>query len=92
MPEISWNIERVEAQAKRWQEKTSVLSNDQERLAWLIEQISYLSASHMQLQQVCKVHADALVRVIEKSDAIKQVQIIQIQSIAERLEQLEQKK
>ena len=91
MPELAWNIGQVEAQAKRWKEMTSVLSNDEERVAWLIDQISFLSASHMQLQQVCKAHADALVHVIEKSDAIEQVQLIQIQSIAERLEQLERK-
>ena len=91
MAELAWDIGRAEAQAKRWKEMTSVLENDQQRVAWLIDQISYLSASHMQLQQVCKVHADALVRVIEKSDAIEQVQLIQIQSIAERLEKLERK-
>ena len=91
MPELAWDIGQVEAQAKRWKEMTSVLENDQARVAWLIGQISYLSASHMQLQQVCKVHADALVRVIGKSDAIEQVQLIQIQSIAERLEKLERK-
>ena len=56
MPELAWNIGQVEAQAKRWKEMTSVLSNDEERVAWLIDQISFLSASHMQLQQVCKAH------------------------------------
>jgi len=91
MAELAWDIGQVEAQAKRWKEMASVLENDQQRVAWLIDQISYLSASHMQLQQVCKVHADALVRVIGKADAIEQVQLIQIQSIAERLEVLERK-
>ena len=89
MPEIAWDIERIEAQAKRWQEMASVLPNDSERVAWLIEQISYLSASHMQLQQVCRVHSDAVVNVLNKADGIEQVQLIQMQSIAERLEALE---
>ncbi len=59
MPEIAWDIQRIEAQAKRWQEMASVLPNDSDRVAWLIEQISYLCASHMQLQQLCRVHSDA---------------------------------
>ncbi len=91
MPEIAWDIQRIEAQAKRWQEMASVLPNDSERVAWLIEQISYLSASHMQLQQVCRVHSDAVVNVLNKADDIEQVQLIQMQSIAERLEALERK-
>ena len=91
MPEIAWDIERIEAQAKRWQEMASVLPNDSERVAWLIEQISYLSASHLQLQQVCRVHSDAVVNVLNKADGIEQVQLIQMQSIAERLEALERK-
>ena len=91
MPEIAWDIERIEAQAKRWQEMASVLPNDSERVAWLIDQISYLSASHMQLQQVCRVHSDAVVNVLNKADGIEQVQLIQMQSIAERLEALERK-
>ena len=91
MPEIAWDIQRIEAQAKRWQEMASVLPNDSERVAWLIEQISYLSASHMQLQQVCRVHSDAVVNVLNKTDGIEQVQLIQMQSIAERLEALERK-
>ena len=91
MPEIAWDIQRIEAQAKRWQEMASVLPNDSERVAWLIEQVSYLSASHMQLQQVCRVHSDAVVNVLNKADGIEQVQLIQMQSIAERLEALEKK-
>ena len=91
MPEIAWDIERIEAQAKRWQEMASVLPNDSDRVAWLIEQISYLSASHMQLQQVCRVHSNAVVNVLNKADGIEQVQLIQMQSIAERLEALERK-
>ena len=91
MPEIAWDIERIEAQAKRWQEMASVLPNDSDRVAWLIEQISYLSASHLQLQQVCRVHSDAVVNVLNKADGIEQVQLIQMQSIAERLEALERK-
>ena len=91
MPEIAWDIQRIEAQAKRWQEMASVLPNDSDRVAWLIEQISYLSASHMQLQQVCRVHIDALVNLLNKADGIEQVQLIQMQSIAERLEALERK-
>ena len=91
MPEIAWDIERIEAQARRWQEMASVLPNDSDRVAWLIEQISYLSASHMQLQQVCRVHSDAVVNVLNKADGIEQVQLIQMQSIAERLEALERK-
>ena len=50
MPDIAWDINRIEAQAKKWQEMASVLPNDSERVAWLIEQVSFLSASHMQLQ------------------------------------------
>ena len=91
MPEIAWDIERIEAQARRWQEMASVLPNDSDRVAWLIEQISYLSASHMQLQQVCRVHSDAVVNVLNKADGIEQVQLIQMQSIAERLEALEKR-
>ena len=91
MPEIAWDIERIEAQAKKWQEMASVLANDHDRVAWLIEQISYLSASHMQLQQVCRVHSDAVVNVLNKADGIEQVQLIQMQSIAERLEALERR-
>ena len=91
MPEIAWDIERIEAQAKVWQEMTSVLENDQERVAWLIEQISYLSASHMQLQQVCRVHSDGVIRALNKADAIEQVQLIQIEAIAQRLEALERR-
>ena len=91
MPEIAWDIQRIEAQAKRWQEMASVLLNDSDRVTWLIEQISYLSASHMQLQQVCRVHSDAVVNVLNKADGIEQVQLIQMQSIAERLEALEKK-
>ena len=37
MPEIAWDIQRIEAQAKRWQEMASVLPNDSDRVAWLIE-------------------------------------------------------
>ena len=91
MPEIAWDIQRIEAQAKRWQEMASVLPNDSERVAWLVEQISYLSASHLQLHQVCRVHSDAVVNVLNKADGIEQVQLIQMQSIAERLEALERK-
>ena len=91
MPEIAWDIERIEAQARRWQEMASVLPNDSDRVAWLIKQISYLSASHMQLQQVRRVHSDAVVNVLNKADGIEQVQLIQMQSIAERLEALERK-
>ena len=39
----------------------------------------------MQLQQVCRVHSDAVVNVLNKADGIEQVQLIQMQSIAERL-------
>ncbi len=91
MPEIAWDIERVEAQAKKWQEMASVLANDHDRVAWLIEQISYLSASHMQLQQVCRVHSDSVIRALNKADGIEQVQLIQMEAIAQRLEALEQK-
>ena len=91
MSEIAWDIERIEAQAKRWQEMASFLTDDRDRVAWLVEQISYLSASHMQLQQVCRVHSDAVVKVLNKAEGIEQVQLIQMQSIAERLEALERK-
>ena len=36
MVEIAWDFERVEAQAKKWQEMASVLANDHDRVAWLI--------------------------------------------------------
>ena len=91
MPEIAWDINRIEAQAKKWQEMASVFPNDSDRVAWLVEQLSFLSASHMQLQQVCRVHSDAVVNVLNKADGIEQVQLIQMQSIAERLEALERK-
>ena len=91
MPEIAWDIQRIEAQAKKWQEMASVLPNDSDRVAWLVEQISYLSASHLQLQQVCRVHSDAVVNVLNKADDIEQVQLIQMQSIAEQREALERK-
>ena len=91
MPELAWNIGQVEAQAKRWKEMTSVLSNDEERVAWLIDQISFLSASHMQLQEVFRVHSDAVVNVLNKADGIEQVQQIQMEAIAQRLEALERK-
>ena len=91
MPDIAWDITRIEAQAKKWQEMASVLPNDSEGVAWLIEQISYLSASHMQLQQVCRVHSDAVVNAFNRAEGIEQVQLIQMQSIAERLEALERK-
>ena len=91
MPEIAWDIQRIEAQAKKWQEMASVLPNDSDRVAWLVEQISYLSASHMQLQQVCRVHSDGVIRALNKADDIEQVQLILMQSIAERLEALERK-
>ena len=91
MAELAWDIRQVEAQAKRWKEMTSVLENDQDRVAWLIEQISYLSASHMQLQQVCRVHSDGVIRALNKADAIEQVQLIQIEAIAQRLEALERR-
>ena len=63
MPEIAWDINRIEAQAKKWQEMASVLPNDSERVAWLIEQVAFLSASHMQLQEVFRLTTDGLVRV-----------------------------
>ena len=67
MPEIAWDINRIEAQAKKWQEMASVLANDQDRVAWLIEQISYLSASHMQPQEVFRFTTDGPVRVMNKA-------------------------
>ena len=91
MPEIAWDIQRIEAQAKKWQEMASVLPNDSERVAWLIEQVSFLSASHMQLQEVCRLTTDGLVRVMNKADGIEKVQLIQIEAIAQRLEVLERR-
>ena len=91
MPEIAWDIQRIEAQAKKWQEMASVLPNDSDRVAWLVEQISYLSASHMQLQQVCRVHSDGVIRALNKADGIEHVQLIQMEAIAKRLEALEQR-
>ena len=69
----------------------SGLPNDSERLAWLIEHVSFLSASHMQLQEVFRVHSDAVVNVLNKADGIEQVQQIQMEAIAQRLEALERK-
>ena len=91
MVEIAWDFERVEAQAKKWQEMASVLANDNDRVAWLIKQISYLSASHMQLQQVCRVNSDGVIKALNKADGIEQVQLIQMEAIAKRLEMLERR-
>ena len=91
MPDIAWDINRIEAQAKKWQEMASVLANDQDRVAWLIEQISYLSASHMQLQEVFRLTTDGLVRVMNKADGVEKVQLIQMEAIAKRLEALERR-
>ena len=91
MPEIAWDINRIEAQAKKWQEMASVLANDHDRVAWLIEQISYLSASHMQLQEVFRLTTEGLVRVMNKADGVEKVQLIQMEAIAQRLEALERR-
>ena len=82
MPEIAWDINRIEAQAKKWQEMASVLPNDSDRVAWLVEQISYLSASHMQLQEVFRLTTEGLVRVMNKADGVEKVQLIQMEAIA----------
>ena len=91
MPEIAWDINRIEAQAKKWQEMASVLPNDSERVAWLIEQVSFLSASHMQLQEVFRLTTEGLVRVMNKADGVEKVQLIQMEAIAQRLEALERR-
>ena len=91
MPEIAWDIKRIEAQAKKWQEMASVLPNDSERVAWLIEQVSFLSASHMQLQEVFRLTTEGLVRVMNKADGVEKVQLIQIEAISQRLEVLEKR-
>ena len=91
MPEIAWDIQRIEAQAKKWQEMASVLPNDSERVAWLVEQLSFLSASHMQLQEVFRLTTEGLVRVMNKADGVEKVQLIQMEAIAKRLEVLEQR-
>ena len=91
MPDIAWDINRIEAQAKKWQEMASVLPNDSERVAWLIEQVSFLSASHMQLQEVFRLTTEGLVRVMNKADGVEKVQLIQMEAIAKRLEALEQR-
>ena len=91
MPEIAWDINRIEAQAKKWQEMASVLPNDSDRVAWLVEQLSFLSASHMQLQEVFRLTTEGLVRVMNKADDVEKVQLIQMEAIAERLEALERK-
>ena len=91
MPEIAWDIKRIEAQAKKWQEMASVLPSDSDRVAWLVEQISYLSASHMQLQEVFRLTTDGLVRVMNKADGVEKVQLIQMEAIAQRLEVLERR-
>ena len=82
MPEIAWDINRIEAQAKKWQEMASVLPNDSERVAWLVEQLSFLSASHMQLQEVFRLTTEGLVRVMNKADGVEKVQLIQMEAIA----------
>jgi hypothetical protein len=69
----------------------SVLANDHDRVAWLIKQLSYLSASHMQLQQVCRVNSDGVIKALNKADGIEQVQLIQMEAIAKRLEMLERR-
>ena len=89
MPEIAWDINRIEAQAKKWQEMASVLPNDSERVAWLVEQLSFLSASHMQLQELFRLTTKGLVRVMNKADGIEKVQLIQMEAIAQRFEALE---
>ena len=89
MPEIAWDINRIEAQAKKWQEMASVLPNDSERVAWLVEQLSFLSASHMQLQEIFRLTTKGLVRVMNKADGIEKVQLIQMEAIAQRFEALE---
>ena len=91
MPEIAWDIQRIEAQAKKWQEMASVLPNDSERVAWLVEQLSFLSASHMQLQEVFRLTTEGLVRVMNKIDGVEKVQLIQMEAIAQRLEVLERR-
>ena len=91
MPEIAWDINRIEAQAKKWKEMASVLPNDSDRVAWLVEQISYLSASHMQLQEVFRLTTEGLVRVMNKADGVEKVQLIQMEAIAQRLEVLERR-
>ena len=91
MPEITWDINRIEAQAKKWQEMASVLPNDSDRVAWLVEQLSFLSASHMQLQEVFRLTTEGLVRVMNKADGVEKVQLIQMEAIAKRLEVLEQR-
>ena len=91
MPEIAWDINRIEAQAKKWQEMASVLPNDSERVAWLIQQVSFLSASHMQLQEVFRLTTEGLVRVMNKADGVEKVQLIQMEAIAQRLEVLERR-
>ena len=91
MPEIAWDINRIEAPAKKWQEMASVLPNDSERVAWLVEQLSFLSASHMQLQEVFRLTTEGLVRVMNKADGVEKVQLIQIEAISQRLEVLERR-
>ena len=91
MPEIAWDINRIEAQAKKWQEMASVLPNDSDRVAWLIEQVSFLSASHMQLQEVFRLTTEGLVRVMNKADGVEKVQLIQMEANAQRLEVLERR-
>ena len=69
----------------------SVLPNDSDRVAWLVEQLSFLSASHMQLQEVFRLTTEGLVRVMNKADGVKKVQLIQMEAIAQRLEVLERR-
>ena len=91
MPDIAWDTNRIEASAKKWQEMASVLPTDSERVAWLVEQLSFLSASHMQLQEVFRLTTEGLVRVMNKADGVEKVQLIQMEAIAQRLEVLERR-
>jgi hypothetical protein len=45
----------------------------------------------MQLQQVCRVNSDGVIKALNKADGIEQVQLIQMEAIAKRLEMLERR-
>ena len=91
MPELAWDINHIQAQEEHSQQLANALSNDRERVAWLIKQVAYLAASHMQLQQLRTVHSDGLAAVMNRANGLEQLQKIQVAAIAERLEALEQR-
>ena len=89
MPETAWDIARVEAQAKRWQEMASVLPNDSERVAWLIEHVSFLSASHLQLQEAYGVNVGSVIRANQQADLTQETAKVAVAGLSQLLEAVE---